>query len=71
MAMVPRPLSAESAIVIAVGPNASKVTMRRSKRSTAVATGAFGRGQTSAAAISSVGSRKTIWLPTKTSGCRT
>ena len=39
MAMAPRPLSADSAMVAAAGPNAKSVTIRRSKASAVAATG--------------------------------
>ena len=75
MAMAPRPLSADTTTVIAAGPKAKSVTMRRSKASAFPATGGasscgVGRGQTTAAAISSAGSANATWPTAKTSGCR-
>jgi hypothetical protein len=76
MAMAPRPLTADTATVITAGPKANSVTMRRSKASSAFpATGGasscgLGRGQTTAAAISSAGSANATWPTAKTSGCR-
>src|SRR4029453_10458764 len=63
MALAPRPPSAERATVVAAGPKANSVTMRRSKASAFAASGgtalsgALGRGQTTAAAIRSAGNK--------------
>src|SRR5437763_14333987 len=44
MAMVPRPLIADSAITVAAGPNANSVTMRRSNASAPLISPAEGEG---------------------------
>ena len=51
MATVPRPLSADIASTVAIGPKASHVTMRMSNASDAGAS-AFRRGTNSGSAIS-------------------
>jgi hypothetical protein len=77
MAMVPRPVSADNAIVANAGPNASSVTILRSKSSALAATpataasSALGRGHASAAAINSDGNIKPTWPAAKTNGCTT
>ena len=63
MATVPRPLSADIASTVAIGPKASQVTMRRSKASAPDAiVPSRRRGKNSGSAISSDGIRKKAWL---------
>ena len=61
MATVPRPLSADIASTVAIGPKASHVTMRISNASDAGAS-ATRRGTNSGSAISADGIRKKAWL---------
>ena len=69
MATVPRPLSADIASTVAIGPKASHVTMRMSNASDAGAS-AFRRGTNNGSAISADGMRKKAWLTANCSGCQ-